>query len=140
MAATTQVRILVWTFFWIIACGPDLYFCRYMQRKTKLPGGFEPPSLDSESRVLTVTPWERVIFRIHAVHSWRILPNGGASAYSFAAEQLNRTGLTTSDLPILQQRVRVLPANSQMGSWCSGITSASHAEGPGFKSQRVQVL
>ena len=23
----------------------------------KLPGGFEPPSLDSESRVLTVTPW-----------------------------------------------------------------------------------
>ena len=25
-----------------------------------------------------------------------------------------------------------------MGSWCSGITSASHAEGPGFKSQWVQ--
>ena len=24
----------------------------------KLPNGFEPPSLDSESRVLTVTPWE----------------------------------------------------------------------------------
>ena len=23
------------------------------------------------------------------------------------------------------------------GSWCSGITSASHAEGPGFKSQWV---
>ena len=22
-----------------------------------------------------------------------------------------------------------------MGAWCSGITSASHAEGPGFKSQ-----
>ena len=26
----------------------------------KLPGGFEPPSLDSKSRVLTVTPWERL--------------------------------------------------------------------------------
>ena len=24
------------------------------------------------------------------------------------------------------------------GTWCSGITSASHAEGPGFKSQWVQ--
>ena len=24
-----------------------------------------------------------------------------------------------------------------LGSWCSGITSASHAEGPGFKSQWV---
>ena len=27
---------------------------------------------------------------------------------------------------------------SQMGTWCSGITSASHAEGPGFKSRCVQ--
>ena len=27
-----------------------------------------------------------------------------------------------------------------MGSWCSGITSASHAEGPGFKSQWVQTF
>ena len=26
---------------------------------------------------------------------------------------------------------------SQRGTWCSGITSASHAEGPGFKSQCV---
>ena len=25
----------------------------------------------------------------------------------------------------------------QTGTWCSGITSASHAEGPGFKSQCV---
>ena len=34
-----------------------------ISRKTKtapkkVPGGFEPPSLDSKSRVLTVTPWE----------------------------------------------------------------------------------
>ena len=28
----------------------------------------------------------------------------------------------------------------QVGSWCSGITSASHAEGPGFKSQWVHFL
>ena len=27
--------------------------------------------------------------------------------------------------------------NARAGSWCSGITSASHAEGPGFKSQWV---
>ena len=26
------------------------------------------------------------------------------------------------------------------GAWCSGITSASHAEGPGFKSQCVHFL
>ena len=26
------------------------------------------------------------------------------------------------------------------GTWCSGITSASHAEGPGFKSQCVHSL
>ena len=26
------------------------------------------------------------------------------------------------------------------GSWCSGITSAPHAEGPGFKSQWVHIL
>ena len=25
------------------------------------------------------------------------------------------------------------------GAWCSGITSASHAEGPGFKSQCVHI-
>ena len=27
-----------------------------------------------------------------------------------------------------------------LGTWCSGITSASHAEGPGFKSQCVHIL
>ena len=26
-----------------------------------------------------------------------------------------------------------------LGTWCSGITSASHAEGPGFKSQCVHI-
>ena len=30
-----------------------------------------------------------------------------------------------------------VPALHPPGTWCSGITSASHAEGPGFKSQCV---
>jgi hypothetical protein len=30
--------------------------------------------------------------------------------------------------------------NDVSGSWCSGITSASHAEGPGFKSQWVHLI
>ena len=29
---------------------------------------------------------------------------------------------------------------SSLGTWCSGITSASHAEGPGFKSQCVHIF
>jgi hypothetical protein len=32
-----------------------------------------------------------------------------------------------------------LCVRNQKGTWCSGITSASHAEGPGFKSQCVHV-
>ena len=30
--------------------------------------------------------------------------------------------------------------NNAKGTWCSGITSASHADGPGFKSQCVHSL
>ena len=30
--------------------------------------------------------------------------------------------------------------DSRMGTWCSGITSASHAEGPGFNPQCVQFV
>ena len=33
-------------------------FKRLSASAEKLPGGLEPPSLNSESRVLTVTPWE----------------------------------------------------------------------------------
>ena len=33
------------------------------------------------------------------------------------------------------RRARIL--TSALGTWCSGITSAPHAEGPGFKSQCV---
>ena len=33
-----------------------------------------------------------------------------------------------------------LRAHCCKGTWCSGITSASHAEGPGFKSQCVHYL
>ena len=31
-------------------------------------------------------------------------------------------------------------ANHDRGTWCSGITSASHAEGPGFTPQCVQLM
>ena len=31
----------------------------------------------------------------------------------------------------------LISSKSSAGTWCSGITSASHAEGPGFKSQCV---
>ena len=31
-------------------------------------------------------------------------------------------------------------SNESLGTWCSGITSASHAEGPGFKSQCVHII
>ena len=38
-----------------------------------------------------------------------------------------------------QQRLRLIPGSRVhlWGTWCSGITSAPHAEGPGFKSQCV---
>ena len=38
-----------------------------------------------------------------------------------------------------QQRLRLIPGSRlhPWGTWCSGITSAPHAEGPGFKSQCV---
>ena len=32
------------------------------------------------------------------------------------------------------------PAAEAMGTWCSGITSAPHAEGPGFNPQCVQFV
>ena len=34
-------------------------------------------------------------------------------------------------------RMQECCAPAPRGTWCSGITSASHAEGPGFKSQCV---
>ena len=36
-----------------------------------------------------------------------------------------------------QKHNEMYDLKSQWGTWCSGITSASHAEGPGFKSQCV---
>ena len=41
---------------------------------------------------------------------------------------------------ILLPNCSVLLRCNQVGTWCSGITSASHAEGPGFKSQCVHIL
>ena len=37
----------------------------------------------------------------------------------------------------LQFTCTEVPTQCPPGTWCSGITSASHAEGPGFKSQCV---
>ena len=41
---------------------------------------------------------------------------------------------------VLRQRLGRPNSFQQMGTWCSGITSASHAEGPGFKSQCVHFV
>ncbi len=43
--------------------------------------------------------------------------------------------------PRARARVLQFPTSHerQAGTWCSGITSASHAEGPGFKSQCVHL-
>ena len=38
------------------------------------------------------------------------------------------------------RRTVALSRMSVKGTWCSGITSASHAEGPGFKSQCVHFM
>ena len=50
---------------------------------------------------------------------------------------------TAAQQPPLLRSTRALHGTlrvgKQKGTWCSGITSASHAEGPGFKSQCVHV-
>ena len=56
-----------------------------------------------------------------------------ASWPALAANQSDRS--VQSAGPEMRGRTVMLPM--QMGTWCSGITSASHAEGPGFKSQCV---
>ena len=40
---------------------------------------------------------------------------------------------------LTKQDITVSGAHIIVGAWCSGITSAPHAEGPGFKSQCVHV-
>ena len=41
-------------------------------------------------------------------------------------------------MDMLTQRLLFVSGKFSLGAWCSGITSASHAEGPGFKSQCVR--
>ena len=56
-----------------------------------------------------------------------------STVHATAKEQLtNASSLRSNAIHPLSM---LLPM--QMGTWCSGITSASHAEGPGFKSQCV---
>ena len=57
--------------------------------------------------------------------------------------QLSATGMMIhSSHGGVQRLVLEMPAPEphHMGSWCSGITSASHAIGPGFKSQWVELV
>ena len=42
-------------------------------------------------------------------------------------------------LPAALRRLSKDQAHSLKGLWCSGIKSASHAEGPGFHPQQVQL-
>ena len=42
------------------------------------------------------------------------------------------------DAPFLSSCKGIFLLQILTGTWCSGITSAPHAEGPGFKSQCVQ--
>ena len=59
-----------------------------------------------------------------------------STVHGTAREQLtNASGLRSNAIHRLSM---LLPM--QMGTWCSGITSASHAEGPGFKSQCVHFI
>ena len=48
-------------------------------------------------------------------------------------------GATTRHPHSFQNRVALAFQILGKGTWCSGITSASHAEGPGFKPQCVHV-
>ena len=45
-------------------------------------------------------------------------------------------------LPLMSTLAAINPMSHQhsRGAWCSGITSASHAEGPGFHPQRAMLL
>ena len=49
--------------------------------------------------------------------------------------------LTKLDLKhVLFQTQSQQPFFSSMGTWCSGFTSASHTEGPGFNPQCVHAM
>ena len=79
-----------------------------------------------------------------------------ADIMTIAAAHMPITGMQNELVWISHQRTRQLVATSHLlaaadgcmlcqdkqssGTWCSGITSASHAEGPGFKSQCVHFL
>ena len=61
MAVVTPVRIRDWTVFADLRTPIEMVVAIVggREKSKKVLGGFEPPSLDSESRVLTVTPQDR---------------------------------------------------------------------------------
>ena len=83
-------------------------------------------------RLARPTQWAASLAQLaeHMLRKHRVvgsIPTGGSmghSAYRGGHVQRTNTGL---------------PRTSPRGTWCSGITSASHAEGPGFKSQCVHL-
>ena len=61
----------------------------------------------------------------------RALHGRGRAAFS---RRLRRLGNEQRPRDVRKRRCKFI-----LGTWCSGITSASHAEGPGFKSQCVHL-
>ena len=62
-----------------------------------------------------------------AADDWGIAAPG--KCYSWAVQLLE-----------LMRRISLVQPACSWGTWCSGITSAPHAEGPGLKSQCVHFI
>ena len=60
----------------------------------------------------------------------------GAERPGIAPEAVTSCGRETGECAAARA---VFAVDKTKGTWCSGITSASHAEDPGFKSQSVHV-
>ena len=80
-------------------------------------------------------PWRRawvagVLGRAMSARKCRAAPSGQGRR-----RPSERAATKTS--PQAETRTVVTDPIAAKGTWCSGITSASHAEGPGFKSQCV---
>ena len=82
--------------------------------------------------------WRRAVF------SGERCQQGLALIRRFRAGQLpqDKSIMFSAPIPVFSCLILVSSVGSQIykGTWCSGITSASHAEGPGFKSQCVHIF
>ena len=59
---------------------------------------------------------------------------------AMAAANAIRCSACEVAMAMARTRITMHRKDSRMGTWCSGITSASHAEGPGFNPQCVQFV